>query len=92
MLSPKTFCLQSSFITTLEQCQVAATSLSLPFGKSYHSVDGRMLGGCQSYAGKVYFNSAMQIDINTVNIGYRAICVKGEGIEHTCTYNDQTTK
>jgi len=77
VLSPTIFCLQSSFITTLEQCQVAATSLSLPFGRSYDSVYGGMFGGCQSYAGKVYFNSALQVDINThINIGYRAICVK----------------
>ena len=91
MLSPKTFCLQSSLITTLEQCQVAAALLSLPFGRSWHSEENVELGGCQSDDGIVYFNSALQVgDINTVNIEYRAICVKGEDIEHIiCTYNDR---
>ena len=89
VLSPKTFCLQSLLITSLEQCQVAATSLSLRFDASGEWTGNDQLGGCESYAGKVYFNSALQVgDINTVNIGYRAICVKGEDIEHICTYND----
>ena len=91
VLSPKTFCPRSSLITKLDQCQVAATYLSLPFGRSGEWTNNRQLGGCISYAGKVYFNSALQVgDINTVNIGYRAICVKGEDIEHIiCTYNDR---
>ena len=88
-LPQKTFCLQSSIIKTLEQCQVAATSLSLPFRRSGEWTGNNQLGGCQSYFGEVYFNRALQVgDTNTVLTGIRAICVKGEDIEHICTYND----
>ena len=86
MLSPKTFCLQSSLITTLEQCQVAATSLGLPFGYSWNDASWNELGGCVFYDDKVYFNSALHA--GNINTGYRAICIKGEGIEHICTYYD----
>ena len=90
VLSPKTFCLQSSLIKTLEQCQVAATFLNLPFDSTAAWTGNDQLGGCQSYSGEVYFNSALQVgDTNTVLTGIRAICVKGEDIEHICTYNDR---
>ena len=90
VLSPKTLCLQSSLITTLEQCQVAATSLGLPFGYSFDDAGNAELGGCQSYLGEVHFNSHLEVgDTNTVLTAIRAICVKGEDIEHICTYNDR---
>ena len=78
VLSPKTFCLQSSLIKTLVQCQDAATSLSKPFKGSGAWTGNHQLGGCYSFGGRVYFNSALQVgDVNTVQKGILAICVKG---------------
>ena len=85
----KIFCLQSSIIKTLEQCQAAAIFLNLPFERTGAWTGNNQLGGCQSYSGEVGFNSALHVgDTNTVLTGIRAICVKGEDIEHICTYND----
>ena len=92
VLPQKTFCLQSSLIKTLEQCQVAATFLNLPFDSTAAWTGNDQLGGCQSYSGEVHFNSHLEVgDTNTVLTGIRAICVKGEDIEHICTYNDRKT-
>ena len=85
----KIFCLQSSIIKTLEQCQAAAIFLNLPFERTGAWTGSNQLGGCHSYSGEVGFNSALHVgDTNTVLTGIRAICVKGEDIEHIYTYND----
>ena len=86
----KIFCLQSSIIKTLEQCQAAAIFLNLPFERTGAWTGNNQLGGCQSYSGEVYFNSALQVgDTNTVLTGIRAICVTGKDNEHICTYDDR---
>ena len=82
-LAPKIFCLESSRVTTLAQCKVAATFLGLPFKKSLYSTQANQLGGCQSYEGGVYLNSALHVGAsNTVLKGIRAICIKGGDIKH----------
>ena len=87
---PKTVCPKSSLVLASAQCQVAATFLGLPFTRSgTWTADGE-LGGCQSYEEEVYFNSALQVDdSNTVDIGIRAICIKGKDIEHIYTDNNR---
>ena len=89
-LPQKTFCLPSSIIKTLEQCQVAATFLNLPFDSTAAWLGNDQLGGCQSYSGEVHFNSHLEVgDTNTVLTGIRAICVTGKDNEHICTYDDR---
>ena len=88
-LEPKIFCLKSSLVTTLAQCKVAATFLGLPFKKSVYSTQANQLGGCQSYEGGVYLNSALHVGAsNTVLKGIRAICINGGSIKHIIINNN----